>query len=82
MPTYQVGDVNRGDVWRPVPQRVLLCESCGAVLGFVAAVQPHTGMTATSVAGVFPAARPLVEHHERECPAVQTPATVPADRTE
>ena len=79
MPTYRVGDVIRGDAWRPVPRRPLLCELCGAALGFVGAVQPHAGMTAAVVGGVFSAARPVVERHEGECPAVQIPAATPAE---
>lgn len=73
MPTYQIGGADRVDAGQPVPIRSLTCEKCGAALGTVSAVQPHTGMTAATVCGVCPVARPGVERHERECHVGQRP---------
>ena len=70
MPTYRVSDVDRAAAWQPVPRRPLTCEQCGAALESVGAIHPHAGMTSTAVSGVFPEARPEVERHEVECPAV------------
>jgi hypothetical protein len=69
MPTYQVGDAESADPRPLVPHRPLTCVPCGAVLGSVSAVHAHASMTAASVCGVFPEARPAVERHERDCPA-------------
>ena len=68
MPTYQIGDAAGGNAGKPVP-RPLTCEGCGAALGAVAAVQQHAHLTAARIAAVFPAARPHVDRHERECQA-------------
>jgi hypothetical protein len=67
MPTFRIGDAEPADPRPLVPLRPLTCVQCGAALGSVKVVHPHSAMTA-AVFGVFPEARPAVECHECYCP--------------